>query len=101
MWNKLLRHTHRAPSGAVCVSPDARAVVDRNGLAVFHAGRGRMFKANGAGARIWQAIERRLSPAEMASELARTYGIPPEQAGRDVARFIAELRGAALVTVGE
>lgn len=101
MWNKLIRFRRAAPPKAVRISPDAQAVIEGNRLAVFQARRGLMFKANGTGTRIWQAIERQLPPAQMASELACAYGIPPEQASRDVARFIAELRGAALVTGGE
>src|SRR5579872_6078110 len=113
MWKKLIQHVRRAPSSdagnlatprlagsVVRISPDARAVMEGNNLALFHAARGLMFKSNRIGAQIWESLANNLPPAEVARGLAQRYRIPLEQANLDVVRFIAQLLTAELVHCG-
>ena len=88
------------PAGdcVVRISGEARAVVQEESLAVFHSGRGMMFKANGAGAQIWQALAGGASIPALAKQLACRYGIPEKRAESDVLDFVAQLRAAGLLT---
>ena len=83
------------------VSGEARAVVQDNRLALFHAGRGLMFKSNSSGAHIWEALARRVPADRVASDLAERYGIPAEQAALDVASFLRQLQTAGFVNTGD
>jgi hypothetical protein len=80
------------------VSSEARAVIHRDRLAVFHADRGSMFKANGVGAQIWEALANETPAPLVAEQLVRRYGITPQRAQADVEAFIAQLRDAGLVS---
>ncbi len=103
MWQKLIRRAWSAGSerpsdrGTVRVSSEAHAVVQQDCLAVFHAGRGAMFKANAVGAHIWEGLSQETPLKLVAEQLVQRYGIPAQQGEQDVARFVAELRNAGLV----
>ncbi len=43
------------------VSSEATASVHADGVVILHLGNGRFYTCNGTGARIWLAIEQRLS----------------------------------------
>lgn len=88
-----------APSlpGTVRIVDEARAVVGQESLAIFHSGRGMMFKANRAGAQIWQALASRTPLDRVADEMSHRYAIPRERAEEDIAQFVSNLRSAGLV----
>lgn len=87
-------------TGPLHLSGEARAVADANGLAVFHAGCGQMFKANVVGALIWRGIEAGRPPAALARDLVAQYGVTADRAQDDIVRFMAELRAAGLLIGG-
>src|SRR5579871_3967392 len=106
MLNAFIHRLLRTPSPQTApdvgssprVSTEARAVIHRDRLAVFHASRGSMFKANGVGAQIWEALAKETPVPLVAEQVALRYGITPQRAEADVAAFIAQLRNAGLVT---
>jgi PqqD family protein of HPr-rel-A system len=84
----------------VRISADVHTVIDERGVVVFDPRGGRMFKANPIGAEILQMLSQERPPAQVAHDLSRHYSIDPERARADVARFVAELRGAGLLAGG-
>lgn len=105
MWRdwieKIRRPSRVAPSEALRPAPDVRAVAAEDGLAVFHMGRGAMFKSNAIGSEIWRSvIEQRRDTRSVARELAGRFGVPAAQAEQDVSRFLAQLQEKELVCQG-
>ena len=94
------RSSRRDGSGGATqprISIHACAVVQQDGLAVLHTGRGLMFKSNATGALIWEALAQQKPAGRVAEELVERYGIPAQQAEYDVARFISQLQSAGLL----
>jgi hypothetical protein len=90
----------RSPRAGSELQPcaEVRAVAAQDGLAVFHMGRGVMFKANAVGAEIWRGvIEQHRDAAAVARTLAGRFGVAPEQAEHDVSRFLGQLLEQGLV----
>ena len=79
------------------VSPEANASVHDDGVVILHLGNGRFYTCNGTGARIWRAIEQRLSLEAMAQEISSTYEIALNTARQHTVRFLAELELHALI----
>lgn len=79
------------------VSPEATASVHEDGVVILHLGNGRFYTCNGTGARIWRAIEQRLSLEAIAQEFSNAYEIALTTARQHTARFLAELELHALI----
>ena len=79
------------------VSPEANASVRDDGVVILHLGNGRFYTCNGTGARIWRAIEQRLSLEAIAQEISSTYEIALNTARQHTVRFLAELELHALI----
>jgi len=88
-------------SGVLRPSPDVRAVAAEDGLAVFHMGRGAMFKSNAIGSEIWRTvIEQHRDKHGIAKTLAGRFGVSAAQAEQDVSRFLAQLQEQELICQG-
>jgi len=73
------------------VSPEATASVHDDGVVILDLGNGRLYTCNGTGARIWRAIEQRLSLEAIAQEISSAYQIALNTARQHTVRFVAEL----------
>ncbi len=73
------------------VSSEATASVHADGVVILHLGNGRFYTCNGTGARIWLAIEQRLSLEAIAQEISSAYEIALNTARQHTVRFLAEL----------
>lgn len=73
------------------VSPEAAASIHDEGVVIVHLGNGRFYTCNGTGARIWRAIEQRLSLEAIAQEISSAYEIALNTARQHAVRFLAEL----------
>ena len=95
---KFRRRSADERGGELQPCPEVRAVAAHDGLAVFHMGRGVMFKANAVGSEIWRGvIEQHRDAGSVARALAGRFGVPPEQAQHDVTRFLGQLLEQGLV----
>lgn len=95
---RIRRRSSGEGSGELQACAEVRAVAEDDGLAVFHMGRGLMFKANAVGSEIWRGvIEQRRDAGSVARALAGRFGVPPEQARHDVSRFLGQLLEQGLV----
>ena len=79
------------------VSPEASASVHDEGIVILHLGSGRMYSSNCAGARIWRALEHKLSPEAIAEEISSACQIAVTTAREHAVRFLAELEQHALI----
>ena len=79
------------------VSPEATASVHDDGVVILHLGNGRFYTCNGAGARIWRALEQRLSLEAIAQEISSAYEISLNTARQHTVRFLAQLELHALI----
>ena len=79
------------------VSPEATASVHDDGVVILHLGNGRFYTCNGTGARIWRAIEQRLSLEAIAQEISSAYDIALNTARQHTGRFLAELEMHELI----
>jgi len=79
------------------VNPEATGSVHDDGVVILHLGNGRFYTCNGTGARIWRAIEQRLSLEAIAQELSSAYEIALDTARQHTVRFLAELEMHALI----
>ena len=79
------------------VSPEATTSVHDDGVVILHLGNGRFYTCNGTGARIWRAIEQRLSLEAIALEISNAYEIALNTARQHTVRFLAELELHALI----
>jgi hypothetical protein len=73
------------------VSPEATVSVHDDGVVILHLGNGTFYTCNGTGARVWRAIEQRLSLEAIAQEISSAYQIALTTARQHTVRFLAEL----------
>ena len=73
------------------VSPEATTSVHDEGVGILNLGNGRFYTCNNTGARIWHAIEQRLSLEAIAQEISSAYEIALNIARQHSVRFLAEL----------
>jgi hypothetical protein len=78
-------------------SRNTKASISGDGLVLLDVDGGLVLSANAVGARIWQLIEQRRTPAEIAQHLVEDYDIPAERAAGDVATFVTSLIERGLV----
>jgi len=79
------------------VSPEATASVNDEGIVILHLGNGGFYTCNGTGARIWRAIEQKLSLEAIAEEISAAYEIALTTARQHTVRFLAQLELHALI----
>lgn len=79
------------------VSPEVAASFHDNGIVVLHTGKGTVFTANKAGARIWQGIEQRLTSEAIAQEISSVYQLAQSTAREHTFRFLSQLEQHALI----
>lgn len=79
------------------VNPEAAASFQDDGLAILHAGNGRLFTSNQTGAHIWRGLEQRLSLDAIAEKISSEYQIARTIAREHTIRFLSELEQHALV----
>ena len=79
------------------VNPEATASIHDDGVVILHLGSGRFYTCNGTGARIWRAIQQRLSLEAIAQEISSAYEIALNTARQHTVRFVAELELHALI----
>lgn len=89
--------THSWSDFRFSVNPEASASVHDDGIVILHLGSGRMYSSNSAGARIWGAIERKLSLEAIAEEISSACQIAVTTAREHAVRFLAELEQHALI----
>ena len=90
-----MHQTRFRPSSAV------RASISTDGLVLLDVDGGLVLASNVVGGRIWQLIEEKRTPAEIARQLAAEYGVPHERAHTDVATFIDALVARGLVALDQ
>ena len=79
------------------VSREVTASVHDGGVVILNLGNGRFYTCNGTGARIWRAIEQRLSLEAIVQEISSVYEITLNTARQHTLRFLAELKLHALI----
>lgn len=84
----------------VTVNPETTASIHDDGVVILHMGNGGLYACNGTGARIWRAIERKLSLEAIAQEISSAYQIALTTARQHTVSFLAELELHALVQQG-
>jgi len=58
-----------------------------------------IYSFNGTGTLIWKLLESPKTVRQLADAIASEYEVVPEQAERDVAEFVGEMKGVGLVEV--
>ena len=58
-----------------------------------------IYSFNGTGSSIWQLLDEPRGRTELGSMVAREFEVEPEQAQKDVEKFVAELFSAGLVEI--
>ena len=79
------------------VSPEAAASFHDDGIVILHTGKGTLFTANKAGARVWHGIEQRVPSQAIAEEISGVYQISQSTAREHTFRFLAQLERHALI----
>ena len=92
----LLSPTVSAPC-ALRIATHVRSVIHgKDGGVLLDTDKGKCFSVNSVGAEIWSIIEENstsdLNPSCIAKSFSRFYGIPVEQAEKDVTLFLEELK---------
>ena len=82
------------------VSPDVIASTHQDGVIFLHIGKGDVFNSNRIGARIWRGLIDQEPPGAVTGEIAREYGVGPEQAQRDATAFLTDLEAQGFLTRG-
>ena len=76
---------------------DVVASMDDCGIVLLHVVRGRLYRLNMVGARIWNAIERRVPVNAIVAEIGEEYRISHSIARENVACFLAQLEDHTLI----
>ena len=79
------------------VSPEAAASIHDEGLVILHLGNGQMYTSNSTGARIWLAVERKLSLEAISEEISGAFQIALTTAREHAVRFLADLQQHTLI----
>jgi UDP-N-acetylglucosamine transferase subunit ALG13 len=80
------------------LNPEATASTHDDGIVILHAGNGRLFTSNEAGARIWRGIEQRRSFEGIVDEISKAFQIAGATARVHTLNFLAALEHQALIT---
>jgi hypothetical protein len=84
-------------NGSLRTSPTAKASLSNDGLVLLDTRAGLVLAANPIGARIWQLIDEGRTRDEIARSLSFEYGIPADDAARDVDGFVSALAARQLI----
>lgn len=61
--------------------------------------RGQYYATSGVGERLWQELDQPITVRELCGRLQKLYRVDPETCGRDVLRFLEEIRAEGLLQV--
>ena len=89
--------TNRDSDFRFTVSPEATASIHDDGIVILHLGNGGFYTCNGTGARIWRAIEQKLSLEAIVAEISSAYQIALATARQHTVRFLAQLELQTLI----
>lgn len=78
-------------------SPAVRASISNDGLVLLDLAGGLLLSSNGVGGRIYQLIEQRRTPAEIACLIAAEYDVQPDRTHDDVLNFVAALLARGII----
>lgn len=78
-------------------NPEAAASFHDDGIVILHTGKGRLFTANGTGARIWRGVEQQLPLEAIAEEISGEYKIAGATAREHTIRFLGQLEQHQLI----
>ena len=81
------------------LSKHVRKAYSTDGGIVLEVNEGRMFSLNLTGSKILELLDRRCTPAQIAEEISREFGVGTDIALRDVEQFLGTLRTHRLVEV--
>jgi hypothetical protein len=84
-----------------CVPDDIQASLNESGIVFVSLRKGVVYKANRAGAMIWQRLILENNPIALIEDMVRVYGLPQWQIEQDAAAFIADLRHHGLLMKAE
>jgi hypothetical protein len=88
----VMRDSRFRPASAV------RASISDDGLVLLDLDGGVVLSSNAVGGRIFQLIEQRRTPAEIASRLVAEYDVQSDRAQEDVLGFVASLLARGVIT---
>jgi len=89
--------TNQTNGFSFTVNPEAAVSFQDDGIAILHAGSGRLFTSNQTGARIWRGLEQHLSLDAIAEKISTEYQIARTIAREQTIRFLSDLEQHALV----
>lgn len=81
-------------------SPAVRASISDDGLVLLDLAGGLVLSSNAVGGRIYQLIEQRRTPTEIALLIAAEYGVQYDRTTDDVLSFVAALLARGIITEG-
>jgi len=87
-------------TSCLTLNPEANASFHDDGIAILHAGNGRLFTSNQTGAHIWRGLEQHLSLDTLAEKISSEYQITRTIAREHTIRFLSELEQHTLVHRG-
>jgi hypothetical protein len=70
---------------------------DPRDTAMLVSNRGQMYELNFSGALVWESLDGKKTPGDLAKLVAETFDVEPVQAERDVQNLIADLERIGLV----
>ena len=79
-------------------SPSVRASISDDGLVLLDLAGGLVLSSNVVGGRIYQLIEQRRTPAEIAPLLAVEFDVQRDRTQEDVLSFVAALLARGIIT---
>lgn len=68
-------------------------------LVLMSVERGQYYGTSGVGAWLWERIEKPVAVRELCQRLQELYEVDPATCGRDVLRFLEEVREQGMLTV--
>jgi hypothetical protein len=97
---RLRRGERRKQRASASLRPagDVFSAVANDGCMLLDMRRGRYYGLDELGSRIWQAVERGSTAAQVAAELALEYDAPPDVLVADAAKLLDDLEHRGLLT---
>ena len=85
---------------SIVVNPEAAASFHEDGMVIFHTGKGRLFSANGAAARIWAGLCERLPLETIVERISNEYEVSSTFVREHALSFLAQLESHHLIQRG-
>lgn len=109
MWCRVLRHwflqlrpaqrqSKATGTGHFTISTEVRTAIEGDHVGFLHIGRGRVFRSNLTGSRVWRELASGQDLSAIAAELSADYGVPQEQVEKDIEAFVTDLENQGLLT---